>query len=357
MFLHPLFLLGLATVAAPVVIHLVFKMRARQVPFPTIRFLKEIDRRVSRRKRLEELLVLFLRCAALLLLTLALTRPVSGGGLGASGTAAVIVLDDSYSMALKDADGTVFARARSLAGSVLRSLGPGDMAQVLTSRRRGDLARDIPALEAEVSKLEVSFGAGTLRPLVEAGLETLARTEAARRELYVVSDFQARASDLAGLDARGANVVLIPVRSSRRENLSITALELASPFATTATPARVRVAIANRGAAAVSRNLRLELDGKRVAEDLVFVPAGGRTTHVETVTLETPGLHVLEAALDEDALPADDRRLLALDVKQRARVLVIRPDAAGAASRSFYLERALDPGGTAQTGIEVVAVD
>src|SRR5471032_683440 len=112
-FVHPFFLLGLSAIAVPVVIHLVYKIKARQVDFPTIRFLREVDRKVARRQKLQELLLLLLRCLTLFLLIMALAGPAwkppgsgsGGGGPGkSSGVAAVIVLDDSYSTALVDGE-------------------------------------------------------------------------------------------------------------------------------------------------------------------------------------------------------------------------------------------------------------
>jgi hypothetical protein len=361
-FLHPLFLLGLGAVSVPVVIHLVFRAKAKVLRFPSVRFLREIERRVARRKKVEELLVLAARCAALALLALALAGPVfrrGGGVLGASGNAVVVVLDDSYSMELRDAEGPVFARARGVALSILRTLGPGDAACVLTSRREPVLTRDLGALATELGKIEPSAGAGTLRPLVEAGLALLEKTDAVQRELYVVSDFQRRASDLAGLggELRDGTVVLVPVTPSRREHVALVALDQLSPFATTAVPVRVRATLANRGSEPATRSLKLRVDDRVVAEELVPVAPGGVASRAFAVPVETPGGHVVSAELEADALATDARRLLAVDARARQRVLVLRPEADGARCRSFYLERALDPGGAAETGIEVVARD
>jgi hypothetical protein len=360
MFLHPLFLLGLGAVAVPILIHLVFRAKARVLPFPTVRFLREIERRIARRKKVEELLILAARCALLALLALALAGPVlHARSFGASGTAVVVVLDDSYSMELRDADGPVFARARGAALSVLRTLGPGDAACVLTSRRPPALTRDLDALATELSKLEPSAGAGTLRPLVEAGLELLKKTDAVQRELYVVSDLQRRACDLAGLEgsAQDVSVVIVPVTPARREHVALVALEPLSPFATTTTPLRVRATVANRGSEPATRSLKIELDDRVVAEELVAVAPGATASRVFSIAVQAAGGHVLAAELEADALARDARRLLVLEAKPRLEVLVLRPEAEGARSRSFYLERALDPGGAAETGVEIVARD
>src|SRR4051812_27934487 len=124
-FLHPTFLFGLVALALPVLIHFVFKMKAPVVFFPTVRFLRQGDRKVARRQKLQELLLLLLRCLALALLAFALAGPVLkqfGNTPGSAGTAVVIVLDDSYSMSARDAGGPIFNSAKSMAASILNTL-------------------------------------------------------------------------------------------------------------------------------------------------------------------------------------------------------------------------------------------
>jgi hypothetical protein len=359
-FLHPWFLAGVATIGVPIAIHFVFKMRARVVPFPSVRFLKAIERRVSRRRRIEELLVLALRCLALVLVAIGISGPVlkaAGGTLGSSGTAVAIVLDDSYSLGLREPSGPIFARARGLTLSILHTLRPGDQACVLTSRREASLSRDVNALAAELTTLEPSEGAGTLRPLVEAGLALLGKADAAQRELYIVSDFQRRACDLEGVDwtLRDGTVIAVPVGAARHENCAVTALERLSPLATTTAPLRVRATIANRGAETASPHVRIRLDGVVSSEQMVVVGPGASVTQAASIAIDRAGSHTITAELEADALPADDRRFLAVDVRPRVRVLVLRPEAEGPRSRAFYLERALNPGGAAETGVELVS--
>src|SRR5579862_1758943 len=160
-FLHPLFLFGALAVAVPIIIHYVFKMKAPIVLFPSVRFLRQVDRQVAKRQKLQELLLLLLRCLALLLLALALAGPVIkplGNLPGSAGTAAVIVLDDSYSMSALDAGGLIFARAKGLAATILNTFHPGDSAGIFTSRRPAALQRDLTALEAELNDLQPSMG-------------------------------------------------------------------------------------------------------------------------------------------------------------------------------------------------------
>src|SRR6516225_7156741 len=88
-FLGPWFLmgmLGLAGAAIPIVLHFFFRSRYRTVPWAAMEFLMTSIEQTSRRLKFQELLLLILRCALLLVLALALAR-FTGCGRGGEVTA------------------------------------------------------------------------------------------------------------------------------------------------------------------------------------------------------------------------------------------------------------------------------
>ena len=74
-FLSPWFLLGALAVAIPVVLHLFRRRNDPVVPFSAMRFLHQVPIEQARRRRLQDLLLLALRVAALLLLAIGFARP------------------------------------------------------------------------------------------------------------------------------------------------------------------------------------------------------------------------------------------------------------------------------------------
>src|ERR1041385_4781084 len=101
-FLTPLFFLGVAALAAPILVHLVRRTRARRVQFPALVFVRQVPQRTIRRRRLHNILLLLLRCLAILLIVIAFTRPFFSGGSAAKNNnaagATVLLIDDSLSM-------------------------------------------------------------------------------------------------------------------------------------------------------------------------------------------------------------------------------------------------------------------
>ena len=74
-FLTPLFLLGAAAVVAPILFHLIRRTTRERTRFSSLMFLKPTLPRLTKRSRLENLLLLLLRCAVLCLLAAAFARP------------------------------------------------------------------------------------------------------------------------------------------------------------------------------------------------------------------------------------------------------------------------------------------
>jgi len=131
--LAPFFLLGLAAIAVPVLIHLRLRHRTRVIRFPSLMFISRAPYRSMRRRRLRDVLLLLMRCLAVALLALAFARPLWQGDTAAGATSTsrlvVVLLDNSFSMGFGDR----WQRAATAAESAFGGRG--------AARRRGSAAR------------------------------------------------------------------------------------------------------------------------------------------------------------------------------------------------------------------------
>ena len=113
-FLTPFFLLGAAALAAPILVHLVRRTRARRVQFPALIFVRQIPQRTIRRRTIQNFWLLLIRALAILLIVIAFARPFFSGRSAAKtltgAGATVILVDDSLSMRRDQ----LFAEARDL---------------------------------------------------------------------------------------------------------------------------------------------------------------------------------------------------------------------------------------------------
>ena len=120
-FLTPLFFLGAAALAAPILVHLVRRTRARRIQFPALVFVRQVPQRTIRRRTLHNLLLLLIRCLAILLIVIAFTRPFFSNKSSAKTTAGagatVILIDDSLSMRRDQLFGDAQSKAESATDS------------------------------------------------------------------------------------------------------------------------------------------------------------------------------------------------------------------------------------------------
>ena len=374
---------GVALGGVPVIIHLLNRRRYRETIWAAMEFLREAVQENARRMRLEDLLLLLLRVLALVLLAVALARPTLTGrwaGMPAlarqSSTAAIIVLDTSYSMGAVEAGEPVFTRARDLARTIVRTLprGSGSSAAVLAVNDRvepivGRLSQDLNAVEQAIGGVTVSDG-GTdfLAALTMVRDVLLPDVKAARVEVHVITDGQRRPWTAGGEPlarliaeiAEKADLHIEALSPGDTENLAVAALtvpDLASTDRRTQdvlpsihAPTLFQAAVVNIGR--TEREyvpVDLLVDGT-VRDRQVIRRVRPDETRSATfrVHIRTPGSHRVEAQVDvgaTDRLPADNVRLASVHVYEEVRVLVVdgdpRPEAFE--SESDFLRLALSP--------------
>ena len=116
-FLAPLFLAGAAAIALPILLHLIRRTEREKIPFSSLMFLRPTPPKVTRRSRLENILLLILRCLAFALIALAFSRPYFQQAMDAAVPVAerqrtVVLVDTSASMRREPLWNRALAEAR-----------------------------------------------------------------------------------------------------------------------------------------------------------------------------------------------------------------------------------------------------
>src|SRR3954447_23797395 len=163
---------GAALVSVPIIIHLLNRRRFKTVQWAAMDFLLRAMRKNRRRIRFEQWLLLAVRCSVLLLLGLALARPMGCEETSLASLAArraglhVIVLDNSYSMAYEsDRPGakTNLDQAKIVAKGIIDHLSRGgESVAVITTARPatavlGSPIYDLQAAKDAVDRIEQSY--------------------------------------------------------------------------------------------------------------------------------------------------------------------------------------------------------
>jgi hypothetical protein len=218
-FLAPLFLFGAAAIALPILFHLIRRTTRERTPFSSLMFLQPSPPRLTHRSRLENLLLLLLRCAVLCLLALAFARPFINKAINndpASGTGRRIALLLDTSASMRRAD--LWTAARDKAQSILRGTTPADQVAVFTFDRQLNQLVSFDQWNATPAGQRASLVTGRLGDTspgwsgthlgnavisaAEALADSAAKPQKTSREIILITDFQegSRLDQLQGFE-------------------------------------------------------------------------------------------------------------------------------------------------------------
>lgn len=384
-FLAPWFLLGLAAVSIPLVLHLRRSRRSNRIVFSTTQFFDAQFMRSARRARIQDLLVMLLRMALLAALALALAQPLmrSGGlarllALGGQSRTVALVIDDSASMTATGEAGVRLERAKAAALAAVDQLAAdrGDRATVVLAGAR-DRPRqlfdqptaDLGAVRQAIGAIEPTDLAGDLDAAVAAAAAALYEAGGGTgRRIYVFSDFQQTA--MAGAAALQAppTVGLLAVNvgdagkgepgepgepgSTSAANLSVDAVQYDAARPMVGVPFTFRALLSNHAGPTRELTARLVVDGRTVGERRIEA-AGGRSTIVRfTHRFAEAGWHGGHIAVDPpeagsaDLIEADNRRHFAVHVDDRMQLAAVNgaPSRIARDDELFFFRMALTVG-------------
>lgn len=347
----------MAAISIPVLIHLLNRRRYRRVPWAAMRFLKISVDQNQRRMRLEDWILLLLRCAVVALLASLLARPVLEGVSGVPGSkvAAAIIVDNSASMGSQEGGVTRLALAREAAHEILSGLPQGSPVVVGDVFRAHEASADHEFARARIDAITQTERHADLILATKEAIGALDGQAVVDRELYVITDGHAEEwGSLAALGGRfsditaGVRVQLITVGSSLNANLGISRLTPAAALPAVDQPFRIDVDVTNFGEAPVIRvPVKVLVDGQASGNPWIIEELGpGRS---ETATLYTalpgPGYHRVTVALEGDKAPFDDRQTVVMRARDEVNVLLVdgEPGAEDRDSETFFLREALAP--------------
>ncbi|HSJ01372.1 MAG: BatA domain-containing protein [Verrucomicrobium sp.] len=369
--LFPFFMLGLAAIAIPIVLHFRRQPPQKSVPFSSLMFLEATPVPPRTRRKLEDWLLLLLRCLALALIALMFGRPflrTPGETLAADGTSWCVLLDTSASMkregAWKAAQvrlGEVLATVREQDSVMLATFDRGthellgfDAWQALPEGgRKAELKRVFEGVQP--TWLGTDLG-GALR-YAAARFQGNHAAGSRRQRIVLVSDLQ----EGAGLEALHADswpdkltVTTLAVDAPWKDNLTLS--PASSSMAEETAVAPVKSSSNPNGLGQTRVRVTSSRDSAREKFSLVWqgeqesvqasVPVGGTRILPAPDRADASRDGVLQ--LGGDALDFDNRLYVAHPKPRELRLLCIgtQLSRSNTSSPLFYLVRALQPSAT-----------
>jgi Mg-chelatase subunit ChlD len=332
-FLNPAAFLLLLTIPVVILFHLLKIRRQQAVVSSTLLWadsLRDLEASAPFR-RLKPNLLLLLQILAILLLALALAKPVRTV-LARGYERTILILDVSASMQVRDLPGARFTAAQHAALAEIEALQPGQQAMLIASGHEARVlvpfTEEQRALRQAVQALEALDVEGRLADalrLAQANLLQGGRPA-------VVHVFTDGAFDTPEVpDLRGAALRWHRF-AQRSRNIGITAFETRKTYFG-AFDYQAFLSVANYSAETQTFDLRLTLDGQPLKVERVSLSPEVKRSFVIPFTHDRGG--VLRAEIQaEDDLAADNRALAVIPPPRQLRTLLVSPGNA-------FLEKAL----------------
>ncbi len=331
--LNPALLIFTALLAVPVLAHLFAKARPREFPFPSLQWLRQVERKTTNLRRPKDWLLLLLRLLAVAGILAAFLQPLLFQGTQLTAVNArktmVLVVDRSASMGFVEQGQSRLLRGMTLAGEVLKGAGSQTLANVVWLDAEPDAEFPDPAVNVEALRESLRRGgvtqeAGEVNEALRIAMEQLGRGEG-DKELYVISDFQSSAWKQASLSIL-PNVKLfkMPVAVTEAANATLTSLVVQPERPVSGTEARVLCRVRNFSATELKTTVQLAFAEVRQSRAVTLPPWGEGVAEFR-VPCGAAGLQSIVASLPEDAFPSDDRRFAIVEVRESWRVSVEGP--------------------------------
>jgi Mg-chelatase subunit ChlD len=351
-FLAPLFFVGLAALAIPVIVHLIQRERKDVIEFPSLMFIRQIPYQSVERRRIHNWLLLALRAAAMTLLVAAFTRPfftedpLQAAAATGGAREVVILLDRSASMGYGDH----WARAQTEARQIVQGLSGEDEATLVlfgmgteeTIRATGDKGR----LEAAIEEATVSSDGTRFAPALRLAQSLLSRSSKPRKEAVLISDFQRTGWERQEAIhlPEGATLLPVSVASPETSDLAVSSVALQRASFEAQERVTITAGLTNRGENEVKGlPVTLQIDGRTIETRPVTIAsnASGSVTF-SAVTASGPGMRATINA-GTDALPADNVFHFVISPSRPVSVLIVQGEGASQLA-SYYLTTALSIG-------------
>ncbi len=415
-FLNPWMLLGGLAIASPILIHLLNKRRFKIVEWAAMDFLFQADKKNRRRVELENLILLCLRCLAMILLALMLARPFLPSSLTAFTRQSekierIILIDDSLSQRVLNQNQPAMETIKESVLALIGKLAASDKSEnwltvVLTSRPDQPLLANEPltmntlaTLTQSIESIEVSdLVADYSAALTELNRYMQGQREAIGKVIYFYSDMRERdwLANLSGdadsaphslindLSKSALGCFVIDVGHSQDQNLAIIDVR-AENLLSMDTVIRFNVTVANYGSQ-TDKDVRVIFQVDEGQARFATLPpiAAGQTQSVSflhsfpsaqsTTTLasgdfgseressfrfhrviaEIDRQSLGETGLGHDQLLEDSSAIFAAKVRRGSSVLLIDGDPSASSERSetHYLKSLQVPG----TGLDIQAI-
>lgn len=369
-FLNPFFLFGLIAVAVPVVIHLINLSRPKKISFSTLAFFNELRKTTIRRIRIKKYLLMALRALALLMLALALARPILPSGINGSAKSAVpkavaIIIDNSSSMQRLNQQGLLIDRAKNIADRIIRNANRDDKFYITSTNGENAGLGEFESADQSQTRLSEITSTVKAQYSAESMANVLRKMEEAPQAqgiVYVISDGQI--SQFEGLEqissekdktsSKSISTQLIQLSAGKQQNLAVESVKLENQIISSGSPIVMSVQVMNTGSVeAANQFVSLKMEGEIVGQHEISLSVGEKQSVSFQLVPQKTGDITGRIVVEGDELIYDNEHFFVLNIPQKRSVLLLS-NSREASSFKSYLEPALDAASKTNSQFSIV---
>ena len=386
-------LAGVLAMVLPIIIHLLFRNRRKTHEWAAMRLLFEAIRRHRRRSRIESLLLLTLRCLALLLLGSALAQPIIQNSLvsGVGSRLVVLIIDDGVVSGIRDQQGTPELEHNiSQAVELIDSLPSGTKIALVGTSRSGAPIIDQPTINKErvrktlrsldpsPTSSDLTAAMTSARTLIESSSESLPSTivmiGSSRRGAFAASSSALDFMPLERItwdDLKDVELLTTLPVNEPASVLAIESMSFRKSLSDLSSSSTMIADIEVRRLGDVSRATENTIRLAGVATDGtaprgLSIPTGSDRSSLEieffvrTEDAATDGSTIIDAIIDEQVLPNASRLSRVANTSDAIRVAMVdREDFLDAGTvddvnAMQWMTRSLDPTQSGSISIDII---
>lgn len=328
-FLFPTFLIGLAAIAIPIIIHLFNFRKYKKVYFTNVQFLKELKQESDSKSKLKEWLILAMRILAIICLVFAFAQPfIPGKVKTVQGEKAIsIYVDNSFSMESTNKKGTLLENAKNFATEIVNTFNASDKFQLLTNDFEGKHQRFISKEEfiEQLNDVKISSATNSINDVIKRQQDFLQNSSSKNKRIFLLSDFQKNTSLLSKTDMDTTIAInCIPIVSSEVSNIYIDSVWFETPVQQYETQQIVHAIIINKSNKDIENgSLKLYINDAQVSLASFNVSAGNKKDVSISFTVKIKGINKGVLKIEDYPITYDDNFYFSFNAQATINALVI----------------------------------
>ena len=371
-FLSPLYLFGILGIIAPILIHLLTRQKKKYQRFSAVYLLMEVKNRCTKRSTPNRFFLLFIRCMAIILLSIAMSNPIfsfntSNNFATNNPSANVFIVDDSYSMGTQVNQETYYSSAVKTVLEIIQSLPNASIYTVVSGSSSGRILQEWTDAPEKIKKIletsQPSVRTTDIGLAIKQALRLLEPVSKKNKHIYILTDRDRNGWDKnypSALETKIQHPLHIIDFSEMRSGVNqaaVTRSEVQQEFLNNHHIVKVKIKVANLLESKLIKQLNVSLwiDGKKKIGGTIDIDADSSAEKELSFPLQSNDFLNGEIRIENDSLITDNIRFFSHQPDQTIKTLVVDgdPNTVEHLSETFYLERALNPFDSSHSNIEL----